>query len=361
MKKIIKSSAIIVAVAAIVIGGTVAYFSDTEKSSGNTFTTGTIDIAVDEQNPWTDTRALDVVDMKPSQHEYTEYVIKNVGSNPANVWKKTHIVSQVDNDQSEPECDWSGGDWNGSSCNYPNGSKDNIASAIRYDMAVWVYETDPKYGVDAKWWQVIYTDEMNKRLGTINNVDILLGMVPAGWYMKVQQSYHMDADTGNWAQGDKLTFDITLTAEQLKGTVYMENKDFAAGEEPTIVHDDGIDGEMTYTVKDATFDWEFKGTAPLASTEYALIFYYEEWSTPSATGWPRDVYVLGKKMTDGGGYVEMSDSEDLTHDVLNMKVWLVKVSDLTSGALGDDTMFGWTNNGEDTLYELGMMDYYDSL
>jgi len=47
MKKIIISLSIIAAVAAIVVGATTAFFSDTETSSDNTFTAGAIDLKVD--------------------------------------------------------------------------------------------------------------------------------------------------------------------------------------------------------------------------------------------------------------------------------------------------------------------------
>jgi len=47
MKKIILSVAIVSAAAAIVIGGSIAYFSDTETSVGNVFTAGTLDLRVD--------------------------------------------------------------------------------------------------------------------------------------------------------------------------------------------------------------------------------------------------------------------------------------------------------------------------
>lgn len=46
-KKIIISLAIIAVVAVAVVGGTVAFFTDTETSTGNTFTAGTIDLKVD--------------------------------------------------------------------------------------------------------------------------------------------------------------------------------------------------------------------------------------------------------------------------------------------------------------------------
>ena len=46
-KKILISLSVIAAVAAITIGGTIAYFSDTETSTGNTFTAGSIDLKID--------------------------------------------------------------------------------------------------------------------------------------------------------------------------------------------------------------------------------------------------------------------------------------------------------------------------
>ncbi len=50
MSKITLSLVMIAAVGAIVIGATGAYFSDTEVSSGNTFTAGTLDLNINEDN-----------------------------------------------------------------------------------------------------------------------------------------------------------------------------------------------------------------------------------------------------------------------------------------------------------------------
>lgn len=47
MKKIITSIGMIVFVAAVVVGGTGAFFSDTETSTGNVFTAGAIDLTID--------------------------------------------------------------------------------------------------------------------------------------------------------------------------------------------------------------------------------------------------------------------------------------------------------------------------
>jgi predicted ribosomally synthesized peptide with SipW-like signal peptide len=46
-KRILISLSVIGAVAAIAVGGTIAYFSDTETSTGNTFTAGSLDLKVD--------------------------------------------------------------------------------------------------------------------------------------------------------------------------------------------------------------------------------------------------------------------------------------------------------------------------
>lgn len=48
-KKIVMNLSVIGAVAAVVIGGTSAFFSDSETSTGNTFTAGAIDLQVDSQ------------------------------------------------------------------------------------------------------------------------------------------------------------------------------------------------------------------------------------------------------------------------------------------------------------------------
>lgn len=57
MKKILISVSIIAAVAAVVTGATTAFFSDTETSTGNTFTAGAIDLKVDSDCHYYQTNA----------------------------------------------------------------------------------------------------------------------------------------------------------------------------------------------------------------------------------------------------------------------------------------------------------------
>lgn len=49
MKKILKSSALVIAVAALATGLTMSFFSDEEKSTGNTFAAGAIDLKIDSE------------------------------------------------------------------------------------------------------------------------------------------------------------------------------------------------------------------------------------------------------------------------------------------------------------------------
>jgi len=77
---------LIIAVASMLLGaGTVAYFSDTETSTGNTFTVGTLDLKVSHSStgPWSDgvTGTWTLDDMKPGDETPLARVFfKNFGS-----------------------------------------------------------------------------------------------------------------------------------------------------------------------------------------------------------------------------------------------------------------------------------------
>lgn len=58
--KLIMSVGMIVFVAALVVGGTGAFFSDTETSTGNTFTAGAIDLTVDSEQHYNGNECVDI-------------------------------------------------------------------------------------------------------------------------------------------------------------------------------------------------------------------------------------------------------------------------------------------------------------
>ena len=65
MKRILLGIMTIALVSGVSFGATRAFFTDTETNTGNTFAAGTIDIAVDNNNPWVRT-GYQLTDMKPS-------------------------------------------------------------------------------------------------------------------------------------------------------------------------------------------------------------------------------------------------------------------------------------------------------
>ena len=367
-KKILVSLSVIAAVAAIAIGGTIAYFSDTETSAGNTFSTGVIDIKIDEQNPWTE--SWNIVDMKPCETGYITFNIQNPGDNPVNIWKTIKNITTSDGTVNEPECVAQSGAWVKDSqgvyyCT-SNVPKSNLHDWMNYDLSVRVPIPENKNGA---WWQTIYKEDENVKVGNINGKPIFLGMVPAGGSMKVTQSYHLIPETENWAQADTMKFDIEIYAEQLKGELILENK--RGYEEATgdwdIVQGDDIDAKLTYNLTGPTFDYDLNGKVKLFDTDYSLIYYADPWpgdgQNHDGTG------VLIGKGTSTGGTIAFAGSVELNRDLPKWpsdqnhpegaKIWLVPSDDYTvttPGVAGN--MQAW--NPENYLFETALITYDDT-
>jgi len=172
-------------------------------------------------------------------------------------------------------------------------------------------------------------------------------MIPKDWYMKVYQSYHMQEETGNWAQGDMMTFDIVLDAEQLTGSLVLEDK--SGDPDWDIDQTSPEQGILTYEVMSPTFDFSFTGRAPSAGKEYALVIGDNPWDAGQ---------LLGTDTADGSGNVDIPlTSVELGQSYDHAKVWLILSSDWT-GAVGDaGHMTHW--NGSEYLYETGLIEYRD--
>ena len=338
-------------------GATQAFFSDTEKNIGNTFSSGTIDIAVDGQNPWTRGAGYELKDMKPSQTDYIDFVVHNVGTNPVNLYKTLDSFLPGDGAQSEPECLAEGGAWSGTSCTGQNNPKNDIDTKIRYDMRVELYNHDPATGGNPYWWETIYQDSDNARLSSILNQNMYLGMVPVGHYLKVAQSYHLDSDTGNEYQGDNLSFNITLNAEQLgKSSLVLENKYLA---DTDVSHhvwspggiSDGKDAVLSYKIKERTFDYTLtvngmpNGTYSLVAWEDPLLTW--NWANRGVAIKLADVSIVGSPTV-------LTGSIELNNTLTNTKVWLIPGTYVN----GNASTFPW--DALNTLFETGLMDYYDA-
>lgn len=118
MKKILLSLATLAFVGALVIGGTTAIFSDTEVSTGNTFTAGAIDLTVDNESYYNGTFStstswlqtdltdehlfFDFRDLKPG--DWGEDTISlHVNNNDSWLCADLTLTSNTDNGSTEPE------------------------------------------------------------------------------------------------------------------------------------------------------------------------------------------------------------------------------------------------------------------
>ncbi len=359
MKKILLSLVTIAVLAGVGFALSKAQFTDTETANANVFDTGTIDIAVDGNNPWNG-GPYELTDMKPSQTDYINFVVHNVGTNPVNLFKTLSSFREeptVAGNNSESKCVALQGTWDGESCSGSTSPTD-MASKIRYDLRVELYQNNPQPGDKPYWWETIYTDSDNIRLNSLPE-EMYLGMIPVGHFMKVIQSYHMDTDTGNAYQGEKLIFDITLNAEQLTNTVRLENKYLSNTDVSHHVWNsggvsDGKDATLIYKVKDDAFNYTL-AVEGMSDGPYTLVSWEDTgllWTWGNFTG----TRVLAN-VNVSSGIANISGSPDFNSDIINAKVWLVPGNLGAPGTTGVTLPWDPTN----TLFETGLIDYYDSI
>lgn len=303
MLRIAKSLITIAAVAAIAVGATGAYFTDSVTINGNTLSTGTIDINVDGNI--TDVNgSFTLADMKPGYVKDTDFVVNNTGSNPANIYKTVAVTA----DTAE------------------------LASVLDYHLSVAI----PLAG---GWNQTLY--DYNKTVAQIQGSPMFLGMLPAGASMNVTERYRMQTTAGDEYQNQSMTFNITVTGEQLEGTLVLENKNPSNWQ---ILGDDTMTGTLTYGVMDAEFNFTFTGAGLANGTGYTLVMGADY---PFAGG------TIASGTSNGTGGIALAGSMNFGVNKINQKVWLVLTSDMTAGSVT-----GWTPASY--LFETGLIDYYDS-
>src|SRR3989344_2093922 len=120
MKKIIASGSVLLGVLAIVAGATTAFYSDVERSNGNTLAAGIIDLTVDNESyyngalseltTWTVPVDLDTsgklffnfTDLKPDD-EGEDTISLHVGTNDAYLCMDLTLTTDDDRSSNDPE------------------------------------------------------------------------------------------------------------------------------------------------------------------------------------------------------------------------------------------------------------------
>lgn len=186
-KKILISLSTIAAVAAIVIGGTVAYFSDTETSSGNTFTAGSLDLKVnDKEGSAVD--KITITDAKPGDSGSYTWIAKNVGTIAGNLSLVVSNITNDDNGCTEPETTVGDG-----SCGNSEGELGQYIDVILKVAG-----------------NSIATTTLNLLPGTYSNV---ANLGPNGT-VNVTLEWSIHSSVGNIIQSDSAVFDITFDLVQ---------------------------------------------------------------------------------------------------------------------------------------------------
>ena len=365
MKRIFVSVLTIAIVAVVGVAVTRAFFSDTETSSGNTITAGTIDISVDDQNPWSTQQPGEIKDMKPSYVRWTRHEVKNVGENPLKLWKHIKDVETDENGINEPECEAYDGTWEDDNCQGGD-PHNNIYEFIEYDM----YVGGEVNGSSENNWlggtnsggTVVIDEDDGITVADIESVFVFLGTLQPDDEITVWQSYHMRDDTDNWAQTDTLSYTIEFYAEQVNGngptanTLLLENK---VPNVWTTILGDGMWGILKWAGDGNTFNFlstlEAHGLTP--NTDYSLIYYADGWpgNNPGA--------LLGTNDSDGSGDLTISNDVNLGYDLPHpsdanspggAKIWLVPNSDYN----GSNAMTAW--NPTQYLFETNLIQYDDT-
>jgi len=197
-KKILVSMMVIGLVATLAGAGLYAYFSDTETSTGNKFTAGTLDLELGAAEG--SVVKLDVGPMAPGDIGSNTWIAKNVGSITGNLSFTVSSITNLDNGQNEPEL--AAGD-----------DASDVGELGGYLYVVLWVDLDGDGVKDVG--EVLYSGTLNGMAGTYSNVAIL----PKEWSAPIILEWSIDTGVGNIIQSDSASFDITFSLEQTRATI----------------------------------------------------------------------------------------------------------------------------------------------
>lgn len=234
MKRIILSLSMLAFAGALIIGGTGAFFSDTETSTGNTFTAGAIDLKIDStatyngENVASATWALKDLeptsdkffsfnDIKPGD-EGTNVISLHVENNEAWVCAAVTNLASDDNGLTEPEGDVD--------------STDGVGNGELDEEMLWtIWIDDNNNGVEDGETVLATGNPTNGMLALYDSTTGAPLSPASTTYLGV--SWTLPAESGNETQTDSLTGDISFSVVQSRN-----NDNFVCGD--VEVPDDGI-------------------------------------------------------------------------------------------------------------------------
>ena len=181
VSKKILASMVVIGLLGFALGwGTYSLFSDTETSSGNTFTAGTLDLKVDGKDNPLDVY-FNVGNVKPGDSGSRDIVLSNAGTLDGNAY--IHFKNVVDSPGTTPE---------------PEPTPDNGELSQNLKIKVLVGGEVKAEGI----------------LSAINCTSYLLGTIAGGRSLTVTIEWSIPSDVGADIMGDSVTFDIEFSLKQ---------------------------------------------------------------------------------------------------------------------------------------------------
>jgi predicted ribosomally synthesized peptide with SipW-like signal peptide len=180
MNKKILASMVVIGILALAMGyGTYSYFSDTETSSGNTFSAGTLDLKVGgTDNP---SAFFTVSNVMPGNSSSQSIVLSNSGTLDGKAY--IHFKNVVDSPGTTPE---------------PEPTPDN--GELSQNLKIKVSNSTATV--------------VEGFLSGINSTSYLLGTIAGGGSLTVTIEWSIPSTVGNEIMGDSVTFDIEFSLVQ---------------------------------------------------------------------------------------------------------------------------------------------------
>lgn len=243
----------IAVVSAMITGGAIAYFSDTEISTGNSFTAGIIDIELSNLNA--EGAFINIPDIKPCQTMYGFFDIHGMpGTNPGPVY--IHITGVATGD--------------GVSVSDEDAAVNDIDTMMTVSL---ISVTEAPWNIPdnemAEWLidntkEVIIDHDDHMKLSDLNSAIIPVGWI-SGYSSRIWlvMDLHLQAETGNEYQGDTCSFNVEVMMTQdgapppvqSGNKIILENKD----DQWNPILGDGIWGIVEYNTSTLTLDIHVQG------------------------------------------------------------------------------------------------------
>jgi len=210
MDKKILASMLIIAVASMLLGaGTVAYFSDTEKSKGNTFTVGLgpdLELVPCGSQPYL---PFDVGSIMPGDSGVADVNVHNAGTIAG--WLSMKLINCVNDENGLLDPEIKAGDT----------TPDVGELGSKLYLIIWF--DDNNDGVMQPGWRVLPGGEQPITEGYVDALcgikipidgDPTYDMLTPGMTWTIGIKWSLASDVGNIIQSDRLTFDIEFTLSE---------------------------------------------------------------------------------------------------------------------------------------------------